>query len=291
MTVKIFCIYHKVAPIFKSDVIEPIQTGCNFTDLDLGILKDNSGVNIGDKNPYYGEMTAWYWVWQNYLHEHPEVEYVGFCHYRRFLDFQQKEKQKAFSTKISAEMLMEDFDKKYSNEKILPFIQDYDIVLPKKYKMKKKMGTIYEHYVNNHPKIEIEKFINLIKEDYPEYVPDMEAYLNSKIGYFCLNFVIKREYFEELMSWVFDLLSKMDKISDWTQYDEYLTQRTPAYLIERFINVWINYKIRVDNLKVLERKSFVLCDSMIKIFPGCFVVKNQEHSIVNLFGLKFSLKN
>ena len=62
MTVKIFCIYHKKSKIFKSEVVEPIQTGCNSTDLDLVVLKDNTGNNIADFNPYNGEMTAWFWV-------------------------------------------------------------------------------------------------------------------------------------------------------------------------------------------------------------------------------------
>ncbi len=50
-----------------------------------GVLHDNVGENISDLNPHLNEVTALYWVWK-----HPEVrqsEFVGFCHYRRFLDF------------------------------------------------------------------------------------------------------------------------------------------------------------------------------------------------------------
>ncbi len=83
----------------------------------------------------------------------------------------------------------------------------------------------------------------------------------------------------------------MDEISDWTQYAEYSTQRTPAYLIERFINVWINHKVRIEGIKVLERKSYLLCDSVIKIFPGCKIIKNQKHTQLNIFNIKFSIKN
>lgn len=288
MTIKIFCIYHKDTAIFKSEVVEPIQTGCNFSDIDLGILKDNTRNNIAEKNPYYGELTAWYWVWKNYLKENPDVRYIGFCHYRRFLDFQHKETSQPFSANISAEILSKKFQDKYSVKNILPYIQDYDLILPKKYKMKKKMGTVYEHFISNHPKEEIDKFIDLINKNYPDYKEDTERYLNSTCGYFCLNFVIKREYFEELMNWVFDLLSKMDEITDWSQYDEYLTQRTPAYLIERFINVWINHQIRTKHLKVLERKSFVLCDSITNIIPGISVIKNQAHTTLKIFNIKIS---
>lgn len=290
MTIKIFSIYHKDFKIFKSEVIEPIQTGCNFTDLDLGVLKDNTKNNIAEKNPYYGELTAWYWVWKNYLNENPSIKYIGFCHYRRFLDFQHKENKQPFSTEISVEMLERNFSKLYTNEKIIPFIENYDVILPKKYKMKKKMGTVYEHYIHNHPKIEIDKMISIIRQDYPEYIPDMEDYLGSNQSYFCLNIVLKRECFEELVEWIFDLLKKMEAISDWTQYNEYLTQRTPAYLIERFINIWISNKVRTQSIKVLERKSYILCDSIIKIISGVMIIKNQTHTIFSILNFKFSIK-
>lgn len=290
MPVKIFCVYHKDYEIFKSEVIEPIQTGCNFTDLDLGFLKDNTGDNIADKNPHYGELTAWYWVWKNYLVEHPEVEYIGFCHYRRFLDFQKKENKKSFSTKISPKILMKDFKNKYTNQEIYPMIINYDIILPKKYKMRKSRGTVYKQYIDNHPKIEIDKMISIIKQYYPEYITDMENYLNGNTSYFCLNFVLKREYFEELVEWVFDLLSKMEPNSNWEQYTEYSNIRTPAYLIERFINVWINYKVRTQGMKVLERKSYTIESSVIRIFPGIKIIKSEKHIVISVFNIKISIK-
>lgn len=291
MTIKIFSIYHKESEIFESEVIEPIQTGCNFTDLDLGILKDNTGENIADKNPYYGEMTAWYWVWKNYLKKNPEVEYIGFCHYRRFLDFQKQENKKPFEDFISIKELFKDLDNKYSNDGIAPFIKNFDIILPKKEVLEKERGSMYQQYVASHPKIEIDKLINIIKEFYPNYVEDMDSFLNGNRGYFCLNFLIKKEYFLELMNWVFDLLQKMNEVSDWEQYNEYLNKRTPAYLIERFINVWINHKIRTKGIKVLERKSYMLCSKKIYLFPGVSIVKNEKHTIYNIFKLKFSIKN
>ena len=292
MTVKIFCIYHKKSKIFKSEVVEPIQTGCNSTDLDLGVLKDNTGNNIADFNPYYGEMTAWFWVWKNYLKEHPDVDYIGFCHYRRFLDFQHKENRQAFSTEIPTKTIEKNFAKLYTNEKILPIIKNYDVILPKKCKMKKKRGTIYEQFVKAHPKNEIDKLISIIKKYYPEYEHDMTDYLNHNAGYFCLNFVMKRKYFEEFMEWTFDLLKKMEETSDWTHYIDYSTRRTPAYLIERFFNVWLNHKIRTQGIKVLERKSYMLCNSIIKIFSGCEIIKNQKHTKINILNIiRLSLKN
>ena len=30
-------------------------------------LRDNNGINISEKNSFYGEYTFHYWIWKNYL--------------------------------------------------------------------------------------------------------------------------------------------------------------------------------------------------------------------------------
>ena len=81
--IKLFSVYYSLSNLnykktIKTDVIEPIQTGKDYTNFDLAMLSDNEGDNISRKNPYYGEMTCWYWVWKNYIKTHPDVEYIGF---------------------------------------------------------------------------------------------------------------------------------------------------------------------------------------------------------------------
>ena len=87
--IKIFCTYHYLDdyPIFKSDIYEPIQTGASSMDYDYGFLKDNTGDNISDKNEFYAELTASYWVWKNYIKEHPDVEYIGTAHHYDHMNF------------------------------------------------------------------------------------------------------------------------------------------------------------------------------------------------------------
>ncbi|MEG2237550.1 MAG: DUF4422 domain-containing protein [Akkermansia sp.] len=72
--IKIFPIYYKESPIFRSDVYEPILADANHSDWDIDMLKDNTGDQIVDKNVHLGELTAWYWIWKNYLPQHPELE-------------------------------------------------------------------------------------------------------------------------------------------------------------------------------------------------------------------------
>lgn len=62
--------------------IQPIQAG---TALDIepleGMLHDNAGDNISERNRDYSELTVTYWVWK-----HCQSDYLGICHYRRMLD-------------------------------------------------------------------------------------------------------------------------------------------------------------------------------------------------------------
>ena len=260
MSVKIFCIYNKPSEIFKSSAFEPIQTGFNRSHIDLGFLKDNCGDNIADKNPYYAEMTAWYWVWKNYLKKHPKVDYVGFCHYRRFLDF--------FSDKLNYNILFSNsrsysefkkyFSKNYINKKIYNLISDYDVVVVEKYCVSPLNSSIYEQYVSCHGNIEINTLMDIITKDYTKYKDDMEEFLNGNLGHFCLNFVMKRELYEEFMIWAFELLDKLTETLNQQGYERYKYQKIPAFLMERFFNVWLNYKIKKDNIKILERPGIIL---------------------------------
>lgn len=57
----------------------PIHVGKDLTDLNLGIIGDNTGDNISSLNPNFCELTALYWMWKN-----SSADYLGLIHYRRF---------------------------------------------------------------------------------------------------------------------------------------------------------------------------------------------------------------
>ena len=79
-TIKILLAQHKDAKVYNNDVYTPIQVGKSISNIDLGILGDDSGDNISHLNPYFCELTAQYWAWKN-IHD---VDYIGLCHYRRY---------------------------------------------------------------------------------------------------------------------------------------------------------------------------------------------------------------
>ena len=97
MDIKIYTLTHKKFNVPPDPLYVPLQVGSEEKE-DLGYLCDNTGENISALNCYYSELTGLYWIWKN---DH-ETEYVGTCHYRRFL---LNEQEKIFTKRELEEKL------------------------------------------------------------------------------------------------------------------------------------------------------------------------------------------
>ena len=80
--IKIYVSCHKECFVPSNKLLYPIQVGTCFAEEIPGVLHDNTGDNISDKNKMYCELTAQYWAWKN-----DDADYYGFFHYRRYLNF------------------------------------------------------------------------------------------------------------------------------------------------------------------------------------------------------------
>lgn len=73
--IKIFVCLHDMFYVPEHALLEPIQVGTAIADKRMeGMLHDNTGENISEKNRMYCELTAQYWAWKN----RPELDYYGF---------------------------------------------------------------------------------------------------------------------------------------------------------------------------------------------------------------------
>lgn len=73
--------------IFKNpDIYFPIQAGRSVNPPIPDIIGDDSAPSISELNPYLNEMTAIYWLGHHY-DEIGNPDFIGFNHYRRFLDW------------------------------------------------------------------------------------------------------------------------------------------------------------------------------------------------------------
>lgn len=275
--VKIFVGYHRPNVLYKSEVFQPILT--SEVDWDNpDVIRDDSGINIAEKNKNYGELTGHYWVWKNFLPQ-TDAEYIGFCHYRRFLDFNIFSKEEYAFAPTDEKEFKRRFAT-YTEEKIYAAIKDYDIILPHKYSI---MGEqIYQQYITHHPKEDIDAALYVLNEIYPQYVDAAIRVLTGTAMYPCLTFVMKKELFSEYMEWMFNLLSALEQKSDWSKREDYQV-RTPAFLAERFFNAWLLYNIEAKNLKVLHSSS--------SLITGRSYANTDQEKYIQLYALHKKLKS
>lgn len=252
--VKIFVGYHKPNVLFCTEVYQPILTADIPWENQPNVVKDSTGTNIADKNKHYGELTGHYWVWKNFLPK-TKAEYIGFCHYRRFLDFNIHQTEPIPFKPVLAEDFKKMIFPKYTSDNISRIIDGYDIVLPNKFPID---CSVYEQYLRYHPKEDLDIGLKVLDELYPEYSTASKEFMESDEFYNCIHFVMKKELFNEYMGWLFNILQETEKRCDWSKYTEYMTVRTPAFLAERFLNIWLLHNIKTRNLKVLNSTSLIL---------------------------------
>ncbi len=213
MPVKIFTMTHKKFEEPKDKIYIPLHVG-RVSSSDLGYLGDDTGENISSMNCYYSELTGVYWIWKN----DKESEYVGVCHYRRYLI---NEEGKIFD--------------EAGFEKIL---KDYDIITSKRLKYD---FTYYEGYEEAHNIKDLIETGNVLKEKYPEYYANFERLVHSKESYFGNIMVTSKQLFDEYASWLFDIFEEVQKRIDIRSYDDY-HKRVFGFISEFLLMVWVTTK-------------------------------------------------
>ena len=234
---RIFCIYFDRRPVWRSDCVLPIQAGKARTGTDLSMLADDTGDSISGENLRYGEMTAWYWVWKNYLPLHPEVRYIGFSHYRRFLDFVGFCRGK--TRRISYSRFRRMFAAHYHETELLRCIGEADLVMRRAEDC--GFATMRDQYLDAHPLNiqDFDRFVSLIRERHRDQLSAIDAALESRMLSMELQFVMRRELFVEFMEWTFSLCREFESQWRWGGAADGDQARAPAFLIERLFLVWL----------------------------------------------------
>ena len=247
---KIFCVYFDRRPVWRSDCVEPIQAGKARTGLDLGMLADDTGDNISAENVRYGEMTAWYWVWRNYLPAHPELTHVGFSHYRRFLDFSGFCSGRTRRT--TYRKFRQVFDRHYREAELRTAVGDADLVM--RGASDSGFPTIRAQYLDAHPENigDFDRFVSLLRERHPDDAAAIDAALGSNLLAMELQFVMKRELFASFMDEVFSLCREFERRWSWSGATDGSKARAPAFLVERLFMVWLAIRRKDPRFKVRE---------------------------------------
>lgn len=253
--IKILISCNKETEYINNNILQPIQLGCSlkkeyFDDM----LHDDNGDNISELNNMYCEMTAQYWAWKNL-----DLDYYGFCHYRRYFNFSNKYYEEDSFGNIIDKYIDKNTVYKYGLDEntIRNIVENNDIVITERKDLRTigvgYKNVLYQYKGNNflHSK-DLQTIYTIIKELYPEFERYASLYLNGYESSFCNMYILKKEIFLGYCEWVFSILAEFCKRTDMSKYSTEAL-RTPGHLAERLFGIYYLYLIdKNPNLKIKE---------------------------------------
>ena len=249
--IRIYVACHKPSYVPENPLLVPVMAGAAFIDDDTpfkdmrGILRDDAGDNISEKNHTYCELTPQYWVWKN-----EDADYYGFYHYRRYLSYREVYPVNADGTKRGsaykcpfAELddIREDLSKYgHTEERMREIIPDYDIITV----LRERINTsVYRQYTQFHPKEILDDVLKIMNRLYPAYAGAAKRYLASKDIYYMNMYVMKREKFQEYMRWLFNILDAYEEECAEMEDEASETPRIMGFVAERLFGIFYTYQL------------------------------------------------
>ncbi len=240
--IKILVAMHKEAGVLKNPLLLPIQVGSALAERRLpDMLHDDEGIHISGKNKSYCEMTAQYWAWKNL-----RADYYGFFHYRRYMSFAsvypagRKGNPKAGCCRPYQEAdSLDGCRSKYALEecRMRSVIERYDVITV----LGERMDvTVYEQFCQFHKKEDLDRAVAILKRHHPRQRKACDDYMNSKSIYFCNMYIMRREYFESYMQWLFPVLEEFEAGRDFAGCSG-SEMRIAGYLAERLFGVYYTW--------------------------------------------------
>lgn len=217
MKVQVLVATHKNYAMPTDPMYLPVFVGKDLhPDVNHTFQGDNTGDNISKKNAHYNELTALYWGWKNL-----DYDALGLVHYRRYLSLNH---QKDLSAILSTDQTQE-------------ILKIADIILPQKRRY--YIETNESHYLHAHEHAPFENLRQVIKEDYPEYVDSFERVMKRTWAHMFNMFIMKKQPLDEYLTWMFDVLGKVEARTDISSYSTY-EQRVYGFLSELLLDVWLD---------------------------------------------------
>lgn len=222
MKLRIYAMTHKKFDVPSDPMYQPFHVG-RACAMDLGYLGDNTGENISHLNCYYSELTGLYWLWKNCK----DVDYIGTCHYRRFLI---NEQEKVFN--------------KHEYEILL---QKYDIITTKRVILN---NSYHFGFSANHNVAVLNMTGQVIKDLYPSYYDMFIQRVHENETYFGNMFVTSKALYDKYCEWLFTIFEEVSKRINLDTDEDAYHKRVLGFISEFLLLVWI----QVNGLTVCECK-------------------------------------
>lgn len=270
--VTIACSTHKEFNLIRHDAILPVHAGRQISDeiskdnylnsssldwLHKNTIGDDTGENISNKNRSYCELSALFWLWKN-----RKSDYMGLCHYRRYLALDVKFPQVKYGhsehdngcIKIK-DLTKENFDKIGYDDNYFNCIKDYDAIFMKPITLPAQIKNNYHAMQlcpDYHVMEDVDLMISIIKQKYPQMEAAVNKYMfNSRKEYLYNCFIMKYDLFENFCSWLFDVLFECESKIDISNYS-IRQARVIGLLAERLVGIWITWLNLQNKYKIKE---------------------------------------
>lgn len=235
---------------FPGGWVEPFAVGPLADQATPGLLCDRGGCSIAERNFSYGELTAQYWVWKNIT----PVEYIGFCHYRRYFNFMAH--PQIALPKVHAAPSAEALALVSNHQQCdlaCRVLSVCDVITTRQYTLDQ---TIAQQFIEHHGGDIWSVFVQAIRDTCPEWLVSCIPWLDLSFEFrFYPIFITRWPVFDEFCSLLFPVLFEVERhigILPDIPGQRFQPGRYPAYLSERFWMLYLHArKLRVYGAQLL----------------------------------------
>lgn len=232
----------------------PLRCGAVFDKREnIATLGDDTGDNISNRSDKFKELTCLYWMWKNV-----KADYYGLFKYNLYLSFSEENfscdpcgfinEQYITQTKVNRYGLTE--------ESIRLLIEKYDIIVSTELDISQLHGqsSIYTSLINAPQAFkaqDVDKFISLVKKEYPEMSEYVNAYFAGKCirHYDCS--IMRAELFDAFCQWMYPILFQFVNMVNVEHYSESQCTITDA-MGEALFGIFLLYIVEEKQYKIKE---------------------------------------
>jgi hypothetical protein len=235
MNVKIYTVHHAVPGWYMAnDVFVPFIVGeIGEGPLDPAFQTDREAPTLSDQHSF-AEMRCHYWVWKHM----PDIDYVGFQHYRRafasaLIGGRFAEVRAAAETFVRRDLSL-------TTRWITGLLDHCDIIVPRKWPAQPDLGA---DYANSHSAADWQVLLSALPS--PELASGIDYLYRANM------FVMRADLFDEYMAnWWLPIMQTI--AARMTPPEGGYQSRTFGFMSERLFTMWIARLQREAPMRIIE---------------------------------------
>ncbi|MDC1092794.1 DUF4422 domain-containing protein [Pelagibacteraceae bacterium] len=259
---KTYCITINNSHLEKIKKLNYLPVGLGNKISSNHFLRDNSQINISNKNSYYGEYTFHYWLWKNKIDEIND-SWIGFCQYRKHWSKDKVDYNLNNLNELNQNILTEIPNDLKDYESILGepiYINQFRLSKFIKKNFNKmirnpslffdpKKRNIKFHFDMMHGNGNLDKAIKLLE---PEDRKDFENFVNLEVSFnphnmfICKSNIILKKYYNSIFPW----LERCEKNFGF-DLEGYGLKRIYGFLAERYMSYWFKKYTKHTTLPII----------------------------------------